>query len=103
MLAIARALITNPALLVLDEPLEGLAPIIVEELAGTIRRLAGEGVGFILVEQHTQLALGLARHAMILERGRIVFRGESRALMDDPSILARFVGLRSERRGQPVK
>ena len=77
MLAIARALMTNPALLLLDEPLEGLAPIIVEELTRTIRRLADEGVGFILVEQHTRLALGLARQAIILERGRIVFRGAS--------------------------
>jgi branched-chain amino acid transport system ATP-binding protein len=97
MLAIARALMTNPALLLLDEPLEGLAPIIVEELTATIRRLAGEGVGFILVEQHTQLALGLARQAIILERGRIVFQGTSQALVDDPSMLVRFVGLRGER------
>jgi branched-chain amino acid transport system ATP-binding protein len=97
MLAIARALMTNPALLLLDEPLEGLAPIIVEELTRTIRHLADEGVGFVLVEQHTQLALGLTRHAVILERGRIVFRGTSRNLIDDPSVLVRFVGLRGER------
>ena len=99
MLAIARALMTNPALLLLDEPLEGLAPIIVEELTTTIRHLAEEGVGFILVEQHTQLALGLARQAIILERGRIVFRGASQGLIDDPSVLIRFVGLRGERGG----
>jgi len=97
MLAIARALMTNPALLLLDEPLEGLAPIIVEELTETIRRLASEGVGFILVEQHTQLALGLAHQAIILERGRIVFRGTSQALADDPSVLLKFVGLRGEK------
>jgi branched-chain amino acid transport system ATP-binding protein len=96
MLAIARALMTNPALLLLDEPLEGLAPIIVEELARTIRRLADNGVGFVLVEQHTELALSLARRAMILERGRIVFAGASQELRDDPAILARFVGLRGE-------
>jgi branched-chain amino acid transport system ATP-binding protein len=98
MLAIARALMTNPALLLFDEPLEGLAPIIVEELTRTIQRLAAEGMGFILVEQHTQLALGLTRQAMILERGRTVFHGASRDLIDDPSILVRFVGLRG---GQP--
>jgi branched-chain amino acid transport system ATP-binding protein len=97
MLAIARALMTNPALLLLDEPLEGLAPIIVEELTRTIQRLADEGMGFVLVEQHTQLALGLARQAIILERGRIVFHGASRDLIDDPSVLVRFVGLRGER------
>jgi branched-chain amino acid transport system ATP-binding protein len=97
MLAIARALMTNPALLLLDEPLEGLAPIIIEELTRTIERLANEGMGFVLVEQHTQLALGLARQAIILERGRIVHRGASRGLIDDPSALIRFVGLRGER------
>ncbi len=97
MLAIARALMTNPSLLLLDEPLEGLAPIIVEELMRTIGRLAAEGVGFVLVEQHTQLALGLAHHAVILERGRVVYRGASQGLIDDPSVLVRFVGLRGER------
>ncbi len=97
MLAIARALMTNPALLLLDEPLEGLAPIIVEELTRTIRRLTAEGVGLILVEQHTQLALGLTRQAIIIERGRIVFQGTSRSLEDDPAILTRYVGLRGER------
>jgi len=97
MLAIARALMTNPSLLLLDEPLEGLAPIIVEELVRTIRRLAAEGVGFVLVEQHAQLALGLAPQAVILERGRIVYRGASQALIDDPSVLVRYVGLRGER------
>jgi branched-chain amino acid transport system ATP-binding protein len=96
MLAIARALMTNPALLLLDEPLEGLAPIIIEELTRTIRRLADDGVGFVLVEQHTQLALGLTRQAIILERGRIVFSGASQNLIDDPSVLIKFVGLRGE-------
>ena len=97
MLAIARALMTNPAIVLFDEPLEGLAPIIIEELAATIRRLADEGVGFLLVEQHTQLALGLTKQAIILERGRIVFGGSSRALEADPSILVRYVGLRGEK------
>ena len=97
MLAIARALVTNPALLLLDEPLEGLAPIIVEELSRTIQKLGEAGVGFILVEQHTQLALGLTRQALILERGRAVFQGRSEALMADPAVLVRYVGLRGER------
>ena len=70
MLAIARALMTNPALLLLDEPLEGLAPIIVEELTGAIRRMiADEGTAFILVEQHAELALSLTENAIVLERG----------------------------------
>ena len=82
MLAIARALMTNPALLLLDEPLEGLAPIIVEELAEAIRRmLAQEGTAVILVEQHAELALSLARDAVIMERGAIVHRAASAQLL----------------------
>ena len=79
MLAIARALMTNPALLLLDEPLEGLAPIIVEELTAAIRRMiADEGTAFILVEQHAEVALSLTEHAIVLERGSIVHRARSR-------------------------
>ena len=70
MLAIARALMTNPALLLLDEPLEGLAPIVVEELTAAIRRLRAEdGAAFILVEQHAEAALALTETALVLERG----------------------------------
>jgi branched-chain amino acid transport system ATP-binding protein len=97
MLAIGRALMTNPAVLLLDEPLEGLAPIIVEELARTIGRLGAQGIGIVLVEQHTELALGLTRKTLIMERGRIVFAGANQALIDDPSVLVRFVGLRGEK------
>ena len=75
MLAIARALMTNPALLLLDEPLEGLAPIVVEELAAAIRRMASEdSMAFILVEQHADIALSLTQNAIVLERGRIVYQ-----------------------------
>ena len=94
MLAIGRALMTNPALLLLDEPLEGLAPIIVEELSRTIRRLAAEGMGLIIVEQHAHIALDLTQQALILERGRIVYRGASAELAGDAETLVRFVGLR---------
>jgi branched-chain amino acid transport system ATP-binding protein len=95
MLAIARALMTNPALLLLDEPLEGLAPIVVEELTAAIRRLRAEdGTAFVLVEQHAELALSLTENALVLERGRIAHRGPSRALLDDPAALERLVGLR---------
>src|SRR5204862_1076432 len=84
MLAVARALMTNPALLLLDEPLEGLAPIIVEELAAAIRRMtADQGTAFILVEQHAELALSLADQAIVLERGRIVHRSRSDDLLRD--------------------
>jgi branched-chain amino acid transport system ATP-binding protein len=89
MLAIARALMTNPALL------EGLAPIIVEELAGAIRRmLAQEGTAVILVEQHAELALSLARDAVIMERGAIVHRAASAQLLGDAATLDRYIGLK---------
>jgi len=95
MLAIARALMTNPALLLLDEPLEGLAPIIVEELARDIRRMmADEGMAAILVEQHTELALSLAREAIVIERGRVAHQGSAGALAADDALLERYVGLR---------
>jgi branched-chain amino acid transport system ATP-binding protein len=95
MLAIARALMTNPALLLLDEPLEGLAPIVVEELAAAIRRMAGEGsAAFILVEQHADIALALTQNVLVLERGRVVYSGASSDLLADHAALDRLIGLR---------
>jgi len=94
MLAIARALMTNPALLLLDEPLEGLAPIVVEELAAAIRRMTEENAGaFILVEQHADIALSLTQSALVLERGRIVHAGPSAQLLADHATLDRYIGL----------
>jgi len=81
MLAIARTLLTNPALLLLDEPLEGLAPIIVEELARALRHL--DAMAMILVEQHVEIALGLTEDALVIERGTVVQRGRSRELPAD--------------------
>ena len=95
MLAIARALMTNPALLLLDEPLEGLAPIVVEELAAAIRRMTREDSNaFILVEQHAEIALTLTRDALVLERGRIVHHGPSADLLADHAALDRLIGLK---------
>jgi branched-chain amino acid transport system ATP-binding protein len=95
MLAIARALMTNPALLLLDEPLEGLAPIIVEELTAAIRRMtADEGTAFVLVEQHAEVALALTDEALVLERGSIVHRARSQDLLRDQAMLDRLIGLR---------
>jgi branched-chain amino acid transport system ATP-binding protein len=95
MLAIARALMTNPALLLLDEPLEGLAPIVVEELAAAIRRMTKDGSNaFILVEQHAEIALSLTEMALVLERGRVVHSGASASLLADHAALDRLVGLR---------
>jgi branched-chain amino acid transport system ATP-binding protein len=95
MLAIARALMTNPALLLLDEPLEGLAPIIVEELSQAIRRtVAEQGTATVLVEQHIEIALSLTEQAVVIERGKIAHRARSRDLPQDAETLERLVGLR---------
>jgi branched-chain amino acid transport system ATP-binding protein len=94
MLAIARALMTNPALLLLDEPLEGLAPIVIEELAAAIRRMTEEGANaFVLVEQHADIALALTENALVLERGRVIHSGPSPTLLADHAALERLVGL----------
>jgi len=92
MAAIARALMTNPAVLLLDEPLEGLAPIIIEELALSLRNL--DGIAMVLVEQHTEIALSLTRDAVVVERGRIVHRARSAELARDEATLERLVGLK---------
>ncbi|MGE0677278.1 ABC transporter ATP-binding protein [Pseudolabrys sp.] len=95
MLAIARALMTNPSLLLLDEPLEGLAPVIVDELIAAIRQmLDGRGIAIILVEQHTDIALELTTDAIVLERGAIAHRAKSAELSTDHATLERLVGLR---------
>jgi len=94
MLSLARALMTNPSLLLLDEPLEGLAPIIVEEVVRAIRRmLADDKIAVILVEQHAELALSLTDRAVLLERGQIVHSGPSAELARDTATLDRYIGL----------
>ena len=94
MLAVGRALMTNPALLLLDEPLEGLAPIVVEQFTHAIQRMiAVEGTTIVLVEQHADIALALTEHAIVLERGRVVHRARSGALLADPVLLDRYIGL----------
>jgi len=94
MLAIGRALMVNPALLLLDEPMEGLAPIIVQELMGVIRELVEDaGMAVIVVEQHAKLALTLTRNAIVLERGRVVHRAPSEALLRDPATLHRLIAV----------
>jgi branched-chain amino acid transport system ATP-binding protein len=103
MLATARALMTNPALLLLDEPLEGLAPIIVEELVRGLRKMIKEeGTAVILVEQHAEVALSLTEHALLLERGAIVHRARSEDLLKDHATLDRYIGLRVAE-GKPVR
>ena len=94
MLAIGRALATNPRLLLLDEPTEGLAPIIVQELLAALTRLLREEkLAAIIVEQHAQKVLPITDRALILERGRIVHQSDSATLLADPSPLERFLGV----------
>jgi branched-chain amino acid transport system ATP-binding protein len=94
MLAIGRALMGNPTILLLDEPLEGLAPIIVESLMAALTRLReDEGLTMILVEQHAMMALEFAPRALVLDRGRIVHDGPSRDLANDQAALSRLVGV----------
>jgi len=94
MLAIARALMVNPQLLLLDEPMEGLAPIVVQELMAALRRLVtGGSMAVIVVEQHARLALALTRNAIVLDRGRIVHRSRSAELAGDPATLQRLVAV----------
>ena len=94
MLAIGRALMTNPQLLLLDEPMEGLAPILVQELLRAVRDLIAEGaLAVIIVEQHARLALSVTNEAIVLERGRIVHQASSQSLLDDAATLDRLVAM----------
>jgi branched-chain amino acid transport system ATP-binding protein len=98
MLAIGRALMGNPVLLLMDEPLEGLAPVIVDALLAGLDRLKREDqLGLLLVEQHARLALELAPEAIVLDRGAIVFAGASGELLDDPERLTRLMGVSARR------
>jgi branched-chain amino acid transport system ATP-binding protein len=95
MLAMARALMTNPSLLLLDEPFEGLAPVIVDEMTAAVQlMLADRKIAIVLVEQHTDIALALTADAVVLERGAVVHRAASAALTNDTATLERLVGLR---------
>jgi branched-chain amino acid transport system ATP-binding protein len=98
MLAIGRALMGNPFLLLMDEPLEGLAPVIVDVLLAGLDRLKREDdLALLLVEQHAQLALELAADAIVLDRGTVVFAGTSRELLDAPQRLNALMGVAGRR------
>ena len=94
MLAVGRALILNPRVMLLDEPLEGLAPILVEELLAALRRIVrDEGMSAILVEQNAQKALGVTDRAAIIERGSVVYEGASADLLADRAVLDCHLGV----------
>ena len=93
MLAIARALMTNPELLLMDEPTEGLAPILVRGVGKVISELKSSGLSILLVEQHLPMALSVADHVHVMSRGRIVHSCASQALWENEEIKARYLGL----------
>jgi branched-chain amino acid transport system ATP-binding protein len=94
MLSIARALLTNPVVLLMDEPTEGLAPVLVETLTDVLSRLRAESaLSIILVEQNSRVALAFSPRTVILDKGRIVYDGESEPLRADPERLAKLIGI----------
>jgi branched-chain amino acid transport system ATP-binding protein len=93
MLAIGRALMAEPVLLILDEPSLGLSPLLVEEMFALIRRINAEGVTLLLVEQNVVQSLDVARRAYILENGRFVLHGDTAAIREDPNLKRAYLGL----------
>ncbi|QJQ19017.1 ABC transporter ATP-binding protein [Pseudomonas sp. SK] len=93
MLAIARALLNGPKLLILDEPTEGLAPVIVDELVKILRRIKDEGLSILLVEQNLMVCDALADRHYVLEQGRVAYQGSAAQFRDDPSIKNRYLAL----------
>jgi branched-chain amino acid transport system ATP-binding protein len=93
MLAIGRALIGNPTVLLMDEPSEGLAPVIVEELTRAVKKLTETSVSLILVEQNTRIALDISPRTVVMDRGRIVYDGPSETLRADPAKLEKLIGV----------
>lgn len=92
MLAVGRALMANPRVLMLDEPSEGLAPLIVRQLAGMVRELNAHGLAVLLTEQNHQVALGIADNAVFIEKGRAVWTGDA-AAAGDPDVIGRFLAV----------
>lgn len=93
MVAISRALLGSPGLVLLDEPSQGLAPKIVQDVLSTVRRLKAEGISVLIVEQNALAALEVSDRAYVMDRGRIVHEGTARALLDDPAARQRLIGM----------
>ncbi len=98
MLAVARALMAEPRLLLLDEPSMGLAPIVVRDIFTSLRRLNEEGLALLLVEQDARIALSLAHRGLVMERGSIVLADSSQALLENPEVRAIYFGRRGSGR-----
>ena len=92
MLAIARALMGRPQLLLLDEPSMGLAPLIVKEIFSVVKKLNESGTTILLVEQNAKAALNVAQHACVLETGEIVLKGLAGELLDNPKVKEAYLG-----------
>ncbi len=92
MLAIGRALMSRPKMLLLDEPSMGLAPIMVQKIFEVVRAVAADGMTTLLIEQNAKLALETSQRAYVLESGEITLNGESKALLDDPKVRAAYLG-----------
>src|SRR4029079_17180637 len=93
MVAIARALVGSPGLVLFDEPSQGLAPKIVGDVLSTIVRMKEEGIASLVVEQNAEIALSVADHAAVIDRGRIVWTGEAATLRDDRALRQRLLGV----------
>ena len=94
MLAIARALMLDPELLLMDEPSEGLAPVMVQQLEGILEQLKRTGLAILLVEQNLYSALAVSDEVYVLETGSIVYRGSAADLLRDPKTMQRFLGVK---------
>jgi ABC-type branched-subunit amino acid transport system ATPase component len=103
MLGVARALMSDPTLLILDEPTAGLAPAVREEVLARVRTINATGVSILMVEQRARQCLAMADHAYILEQGRNRLEGSGQALLHDPEVVRLYLGVRGANRGTALK
>jgi branched-chain amino acid transport system ATP-binding protein len=92
MLAMARALLSRPKLLLLDEPSMGLSPIMVEKIFEVVREISGEGLTVLLVEQNARLALQAANRGYVMDSGLVTMSGDAKTMLDDPKVRAAYLG-----------
>jgi branched-chain amino acid transport system ATP-binding protein len=92
MLSMARALLSRPKLLLLDEPSMGLSPIMVEKIFEVVRAISGEGMTVLLVEQNARLALQAANRGYVMDSGQVIMSGDAKSMLDDPKVRAAYLG-----------